>query len=898
MTKSTDFNAMNPEQKAADKQRRRQELFSRSSSPTAKLITTKTTNKTQTANLKSEINAYTKNKSLRSTTSTSRGQKLYNAEFQDSYGTSEADAMIANKQKEISKIQAYRPPKMGEDQDPKDYQISKLTYDAQYAQAAATEAANETKRVQEGVGARQEEQGRSLQNMFQDKQAKDVVTREKVNKEYTELSEEEKIMNWYDVVDGKLTKRDSPRIPEMESAWSGRAPIEENMSGTQKNVVAAAQRELLEAERSKLLGIDKPLSSEARLYQQQKDRNANIQADMDKYNEQKEGIQDDIQDLANTLGVTDDQNLRINTNGTISIVDKKTQEIFSPIEEAKRKHEEETAREVANASKAETIREDQIKSQHSDKNGNLTQQGKYEMSRQIEEYDENVAVYKESRGDALEKLIITEKKKKRYIAEAIEADRYATPGAESAEDVISKQEQQSILGMINDKIDASRDNMGNPTVSFATAKRMVDNQLDAIGGKDNVAEFDLFKAQFTTSGRSMNDALSMAYEQTGDMNLAKAFASQIGVPPAALKEQLRDWNESQGFDPDDMEAMGQEIDKQVNFYSGELTDDQTLAYLQDMIGDDEDAAKFAMQTAIDRGTYADRPDLEAAMEKQVSQINRSQAAAAAKKSGSGGEKSGADDAITRDVDSIMQGVLNLPDISVSGNYRAQVAGALGKKFFEAKQSGDIEGTMRASAAFDKEPSDSFMGSMEKTVAVLGQLGVLQENIEGVSTGPIVGAFKSKNPWDTEAQVIKAQLNAIVPNLARGVYGEVGVLTDNDIKTYSQTIPNMESPESVRDAVLYITVDMIKRNIETKIANQAAGQRDMSGYANIYSNVMELSDGILSDMRGDAPAPEVAQITQGDYDMYQDFSEEDMEYINLSDEELKRLFEYGEANPQD
>lgn len=200
--------------------------------------------------------------------------------------------------------------------------------------------------------------------------------------------------------------------------------------------------------------------------------------------------------------------------------------------------------------------------------------------------------------------------------------------------------------------------------------------------------------------------------------------------------------------------------------------------------------------------------------------------------------------IERDAESIMSGELNLNDVSTAKNYRSLVAAELRKKAEEAKDKGDIYGTMKASAAYDKEVSDTFLQSMEKTISVLGQLGILQENIANVKTGPIVGTFKSKNPWDTEAQTIKAQLNAIVPNLARGVYGEVGVLTDNDIRTYSKTIPNLSSTEEVRNAILYITVDMIRRNIETKIKNQAAGQRDMSGYADIYKQVVDTAEQIL------------------------------------------------------
>lgn len=191
---------------------------------------------------------------------------------------------------------------------------------------------------------------------------------------------------------------------------------------------------------------------------------------------------------------------------------------------------------------------------------------------------------------------------------------------------------------------------------------------------------------------------------------------------------------------------------------------------------------------------------------------------------------------TRDAESVMNGTLNLQDISVKDNYRAGVAAELAKKQKEAIKTGDMAGVMKASAAYDKEPSDTFLQSMEKTLAVVSQLGVLQENIAGTNTGPIAGAFRGVNPWDTNAQTIKAQLNAIVPNLARGVYGEVGVLTDNDIKQYAKTIPTLTSTEDIRNAILYITLNQIRKNVAIKIENQASGQRDMSGYAKVYEDL--------------------------------------------------------------
>jgi hypothetical protein len=65
-----------------------------------------------------------------------------------------------------------------------------------------------------------------------------------------------------------------------------------------------------------------------------------------------------------------------------------------------------------------------------------------------------------------------------------------------------------------------------------------------------------------------------------------------------------------------------------------------------------------------------------------------------------------------------------------------------------------------------------------------------------------------NPYDTDAQTLKAQLQSLIPNLARGVYGEVGVLTDNDIHLYSQTVPNLKGTEDVNKAILAMTLQTV------------------------------------------------------------------------------------------
>jgi hypothetical protein len=149
----------------------------------------------------------------------------------------------------------------------------------------------------------------------------------------------------------------------------------------------------------------------------------------------------------------------------------------------------------------------------------------------------------------------------------------------------------------------------------------------------------------------------------------------------------------------------------------------------------------------------------------------------------------------------------------------------------------------------KALTDTTIQKLDKGLTTLGQLGVLQANIQEEKTGPIVGAFKSANPWDTKGQVIKSQLNAIVPNLARGVYGEVGVLTDADVELYSKTIPNLKSQKEVRDALLYITLDMIGKSIKNTLSVNKAAGRDVSGFVDIYTEMEDTKNSILNSIPG-------------------------------------------------
>src|SRR5690606_37317375 len=143
-------------------------------------------------------------------------------------------------------------------------------------------------------------------------------------------------------------------------------------------------------------------------------------------------------------------------------------------------------------------------------------------------------------------------------------------------------------------------------------------------------------------------------------------------------------------------------------------------------------------------------------------------------------------------------------LSTKDNFRGRVEQALAKKQEELREAGDTRGYLLASAGGAK-PSDTFLQGFTKGKVVVNQLMELSnalaqsgdfDSISGKTDeegrpwfdmNPIKGWIASRDPWNTDAQEINAIIQGAVPNLARGIFGEVGVLTDKDIELYRKTL---------------------------------------------------------------------------------------------------------------
>jgi hypothetical protein len=205
--------------------------------------------------------------------------------------------------------------------------------------------------------------------------------------------------------------------------------------------------------------------------------------------------------------------------------------------------------------------------------------------------------------------------------------------------------------------------------------------------------------------------------------------------------------------------------------------------------------------------------------------------------------------------------------------RAAVATELGKLKEQALASGDFEGVLRSSAG--GQPLDATaIQKLSKTATVVNQVGLLNNALDLKSIkddqgnvldlSPLKGWIRRKNPWDAPAQEINAIIQGTIPNLARGVFGEVGVLTDRDVELYRKTLPTLSQTDQVKKSVTAITLRTLRSSLEDQLAINAGAGRDVSGLLPKYNELNEKIqrlEGELGIVDPERPNPFISQATE-------------------------------------
>jgi hypothetical protein len=124
----------------------------------------------------------------------------------------------------------------------------------------------------------------------------------------------------------------------------------------------------------------------------------------------------------------------------------------------------------------------------------------------------------------------------------------------------------------------------------------------------------------------------------------------------------------------------------------------------------------------------------------------------------------------------------------------------------------------------------------------GKQGSLKRELTTLNgSGPVTGRLRTlltQLGGDADAAAINATIQGIIPTVARGIFGEVGVLTNYDIENYKKTVPNLKSTEAQNKLISMVLMDVLSKSMETQLTNMAKSKIDVSNFAGEYTNIKD------------------------------------------------------------
>jgi len=175
----------------------------------------------------------------------------------------------------------------------------------------------------------------------------------------------------------------------------------------------------------------------------------------------------------------------------------------------------------------------------------------------------------------------------------------------------------------------------------------------------------------------------------------------------------------------------------------------------------------------------------------------------------------------------------------------------------------------------KDMSTTDNKEIRKFSAVLNSLWEIQETIDewvgwffGEWTWPFEWLLRSKDPYDVTAQKLKAQITSLIPNLARWVYWEVWVLTEADVDLYRKTVPNLTQTEDVNRAMLWMTLRLVKRGLETSLTDLARAWTDTSWFEWKLKSINRELEVIENDLAWKVVSTDTTPVNNNWYSAYQ------------------------------
>lgn len=149
------------------------------------------------------------------------------------------------------------------------------------------------------------------------------------------------------------------------------------------------------------------------------------------------------------------------------------------------------------------------------------------------------------------------------------------------------------------------------------------------------------------------------------------------------------------------------------------------------------------------------------------------------------------------------------------------------------------------------PSSTERSSYSKAASAKESVNKIAGLIENLGEiGPVIGRIREQNPYDDKIIELNQLTTQAIPTLARGIFGEVGVLTNQDIDTYRSTMANPElTLNQARTATknLLITINNnVAHQLEISRASGIA-TRDLS---TVFSTIPDYEFGSVNTQSAD------------------------------------------------
>jgi hypothetical protein len=170
---------------------------------------------------------------------------------------------------------------------------------------------------------------------------------------------------------------------------------------------------------------------------------------------------------------------------------------------------------------------------------------------------------------------------------------------------------------------------------------------------------------------------------------------------------------------------------------------------------------------------------------------------------------------------------------------------------------------------------------------------IKTTMKGIDRGPITGFLREKNPYDVDAQYLNKLVESVVPGLARTVFGEVGVLTDADVKRYKEMVPNMKTEQQVAEALIKMLDKKITASYDGYIKTAKKAGYDVGGFEaaaveeKAATDTTAAQSGLYNEIK--ALREQVAKVSVVDTkrpELIQAIAQKTKEYINKTGQKPK------------